>query len=240
MGKRCFAVYILMAFFTCFLNVVDSVAELSDTTSIDFDDIYQQRLLSLIDSASNQDPLKLNEVNGAFRDFVLFSKEHPKSRFADDAECLGSIILFTGALNNPNGLDSQLKFRRLYSESIKHFPNSTIEDLSISLWKKRLGDQAASILYFPYEDIVIWMDGNIEFNLKNWKSAIDKFLMLKNKGLFLKDATATMAGEVYLPLMISYKQLGLIKDSKAIAKEAMDKFPGTRLYEIMKEYSESV
>jgi hypothetical protein len=149
--------------------------------------------------------------------------------YADDSRFVYSLIEFMGALMVPPrdiaGADQMIS---LMDRTVREYPDGGIEELTYSILRKELGDQAVGgSFYIPYNRIVEYMQSLKASQTRDYRNAIAGYARLKEELSPIDDESVAM--EIYVPLYIAYARSGRSADARALIAEVDEAYPGSRL-----------
>jgi hypothetical protein len=193
------------------------------------------KILTQLMKVSGQDTseAQVKLLNESRKAFFSFADEYPNSIYADDSRFVYSLVEFMGALMvPPRDMDNAYEMLSLMDQMVQNYPGGKIEELTYSILKKELGDQAiGGSFYMPYERIVEYMQALIAGQTRDYKNVVAIYSRLKEE---LKPVTdEAIAVEIYVPLYIAYMRLGKAHDAQALAGEVSGAFPGSELESIL-------
>jgi hypothetical protein len=214
----------------CFLLPVVGSSVLGEDGS---SQVYSARLSALLKTGSS-DPSEeqVRRLNESRQAFISFSEEYPRSQYADDSRFVFSYIEFMGALMvPPRDLDSAKQMIMMMDAAVGQYPNGRLEDLTYSVLRKELGDQAVGGAFFiPYSYIVEYMRAIMAAQTRDFKAAIELYGRLKDH--LTPITNEAVATEIYVPLYIALLRCGRSRDAGELFNEVIAAHPGSVLESI--------
>jgi outer membrane protein assembly factor BamD (BamD/ComL family) len=203
--------------------------------------IYSAALTRLIRISDREASVEqIQQLNDARQAFQRFADDYPQSIYADDSRFVYSLIEFMGALMVPprdiEGADQMIALMDL---TVHAYPDGRIEELTYSILRQELGDQAVGgSFYMPYTRIVEYMQALKASQTRDYRNAIAGYTNLKEELAPIDDAG--IAQEIYVPLYIAYMRSGKSADAQALVDEVKQVYPGSQLEAVLEKQGDSL
>jgi hypothetical protein len=197
------------------------------------------KMLTRLLKVSSQDTSaeQIRALNESRQEFFHFADEYPSSIYADDSRFVYILVEFIGALMvPPRDMDNAYEMLSLMDQMVQNYPGGKMEQLTYSILKKELGDQAVGgAFYMPYKRIVEYMQALMAGQTRDYKNAVARYSRLKEELKPIVDEA--IAFEIYVPLYIAYMRLGKDHDAQALVDEVSGAYPGSELEFILGDIS---
>ena len=140
--------------------------------------VYASALTRLLQVSSRDASVEqIQQLNDARQAFQRFADDHPRSIYADDSRFVYSLIEFMGALMvPPRDIDGADQMIALMDSMVRAYPDGRIEELTYSILRRELGDQAVGgSFYIPYNRIVEYMQALKASQTRDYSNAITRY-----------------------------------------------------------------
>ncbi len=189
----------------------------------DMEDVFTARLR---DALTKKTEAHINTLKS-------FAKEYPESRFANDAYLVSSLMEFNGLMlgNDSNHLAAFIQnltgfISRNYDYQLKGVTyRKMVEIVGIEEAPKY------NALRIPFKYMMLYLNGRVLPKFNNMQGVIDNFTMLKDSLGESRECRGVFEYEVYPQLAEAYKKLGKLPEARAVADEALSKFPGDEWFQ---------
>lgn len=217
------------------ISVFLTTSAFAQGISDDHQDIFEERLSEIV-ALSAKPGATGQEVGIAGEKLLQFAKDYPESRYAKDAMYLLAMMGFTGAVTGENkNKDMASKFIEKMKVVINRYPDGALEESTCKKWKEMFGEESSGAVSIPFKYTISYMHGSMGFWFQDYQSVIKNFSFLKEKLDFSKDSAGTLAGEIYIPLAVAYKNTNNFDKMNDTAKEAIERFPNSRAAQFMQK-----